>query len=90
VSKKNSEKNTALPRRVNVEIAPANKERLFAYLRAFNENPDRRYPALNLTDALNAALDEFLTEELVRLQPAPVLSESAKTRMPKAPVKKEE
>ncbi|GEM_PF-6551675 len=90
MSKKDSEKNTALPRRVNVEIAPANKERLFAYLRAFNEDPDRRYPALNLTDALNAALDEFLTEELARLQPAPVSSGPEKTWTPKGSLKKEE
>lgn len=90
MSKRESEKSTNVPRRVNVEIAPGNKKRLLAYLQAFNEDPNRRYPPLNVTDALNAALDEFLTEELARLQAAaPVSSEPEKAKTSKAPIKEE-
>jgi len=61
-------KKTAKPeklpsRKVNVQIAPGNRRRLLAYLRSFNENPDRSHPTVTLTDVLNTALDDFFTAE---------------------------
>jgi len=90
MSKRESEKGAATPRRVNVEIAPGNRNRLLAYIRAYNEDPDRRHPSMNMTDALNAALDEFLSQELSSLQPPPLPTEPDRPKTAKRPSRKEE
>ena len=50
----------AEPRRINVEVAPGNRENLDRYIRAYNHRPDRRTPKLKYTDVINEALDAFL------------------------------
>ena len=57
---KNEEK--ASSRKVNVEIAPGNRTRLEAYIKSYNEHPDRSRPSLTLTDVLNEALDDFFSK----------------------------
>lgn len=49
-------------RKVNVEIAPGNRSRLEAFIKNYNEHPDRSRPTLTLTDVLNEALDEFFSK----------------------------
>jgi hypothetical protein len=48
------------PKKLNVEIAPGNREKLESYLAAYNSHEDRKTPKLKYTDVLNAALDSFL------------------------------
>ena len=80
MSKRESDKSADTSRKVNVEIAPGNRTRLLSYLSDFNKDPDRRHPSRTLTDVLNAALDEFLTEELPRLPPLPAVPEQKKEK----------
>ena len=46
--------------RINVEIAPGNREKLERYIKAYNHRPDRRTPKIKYTDVINEALDAFL------------------------------
>lgn len=50
-------------RKVNVEIAPGNRSRLEAFIKNYNEHPDRSRPTLTLTDVLNEALDDFFSKQ---------------------------
>jgi hypothetical protein len=54
-----SEKDSS--KKINVEIAPGNRTRLDAFLKSYNEHPNRSRPMLTLTDVLNEALDEFFS-----------------------------
>lgn len=58
---KADEKNSS--RKVNVEIAPGNRTRLEAFIKNYNEHPDRSRPTLTLTDVLNEALDDFFSKQ---------------------------
>jgi hypothetical protein len=47
-------------KRLVTEIAPGVRTMLDAYLKAYNEAPDRVSPILKYTDVINQALDGFL------------------------------
>jgi hypothetical protein len=64
--KQNKDEEKASSRKVNVEIAPGNRTRLEAYIKNYNEHPDRSKPPLTLTDILNESLDDFFSRQLHR------------------------
>lgn len=55
-----NQKPKAEPKKLNVEIAPGNREKMESYLEAYNSHEGRKTPKLKYTDVLNAALDSFL------------------------------
>jgi hypothetical protein len=46
-------------RKINVEIAPANRRKLDGYISSYNQKPDRATPVLKYTDVINEALHLF-------------------------------
>jgi hypothetical protein len=63
--KQDKEAGKAISRKINVEIAPGNRTRLEAFIKRYNEHPDRSRPSLTITDVLNEALDDFFTRESI-------------------------
>lgn len=61
--KLNKDEEKAISRKINVEIAPGNRTRLEAFIKRYNEHPDRSRPSLTMTDVLNEALDDFFTRD---------------------------
>jgi hypothetical protein len=55
-------------KKINVEIAPGNRAKLEAYIKAYNARPDRKTPKVKYTDVLNAAVDQFLDAHLDTLR----------------------
>jgi hypothetical protein len=53
-------------KRVNVEIAPAIRRALEAYLRKYNSRPDRSTPKRKYTDVINEALARFFDHKGVK------------------------
>jgi hypothetical protein len=48
-------------RKINVEIAPGNRERMARYIEAYNRRSDRKTPKIKYTDVVNDALDKYLS-----------------------------
>jgi hypothetical protein len=46
-------------RKINVEIAPANRRCMERYIEKYNDRPERTTPKIKYTDIINEALDMF-------------------------------
>jgi hypothetical protein len=53
-------------KRINVEIAPAVRRALEAYLKAYNRRADRSTPKRKYTDVINEALASYLDHQGVK------------------------
>lgn len=52
------------PRKLHVEITPANQRRIEAFLEEYNSDPARVTPRFKISHVVNRALDEFLSERV--------------------------